>query len=105
MTIEIITISAMNIEAFAEAHGLTLQVVERRLVNRDFGAKRYYAQFMNTEISRGIFLESRPGEGDTVDEAIKSYAFNISERDLVFDAGGSCRKEIKVPRLISREEA
>jgi hypothetical protein len=99
MKIEIHSITEMSIEAFANIHGLTMEVHERN-VKADSHA-RYYAHFKGVEVkvSPGI-LGSTYGNGKTPKAAIAEYAMRISLQCIVVDAMRESRREIDVPRLI-----
>lgn len=93
---------AMSIDAFADTHGLTMEVVERprRLWqgNENF---RYYASFKYTEVSEPNVLVSAYGDGKTPEQAIRSYAREIAGRRIVVDAFRPTRREIEVPNELT----
>lgn len=99
MNVEIKAVKSGTIEEFAEAHQLTMDVVERELPERS--PMRYYAKFARCEVKNRGCLEGRFGNGSTPEEAIKNYATEISMQDLVFNAHTENRKEIKCWRLTS----
>ena len=90
-------IAVMGLEEFADQHGLTLVVKERRLP--EDSTKRFYAYFEDGELRQGGLLSGRYGSGASEEGAIQEYADCISMGNLVIDADGPGRREIVVPRL------
>lgn len=92
------SIEITSIEAFADKHGLVMEVRER---NKPVGdPSRYYAHFKSAEAREGkCFLIGLFGDGRTPEEAIAEYARTISLRTLIIDAMTEERREIEVPRL------
>lgn len=99
MNLEIKVVKSGTIEEFAEAHHLTMNIVERELP--ESSPMRYYAKFARCEVKNRGCLEGRFGNGSTPEEAIRNYATEISMQDLVFNAYTENRKEIKCWRLTS----
>lgn len=97
MNVDIKVVKSGTIEEFAEAHHMTMDVIERELP--EGSPMRYYAKFARCEVKNRGCLEGRFGNGSTPEEAIKSYATEISMQDLVFNAYTENRKEIKCWRL------
>lgn len=106
MKIETNLIPEMTIEAFADQHGLTMQVTDRGAnylkFCEEYGGEshRYLANFKNCEVSDRGCLVSSYGNGHTAAEAISAYAKKISEQHLVFDAFTNNRQEFKAPRFV-----
>jgi hypothetical protein len=97
MEIERTLLKQSTIEAFADEHGLVMDVHERRF---DLGhARRFYAAFRHAEIKDGCILRGAYGDGATEQDAIAAYAREISMKRLVIDAYRPSRREIEVPRL------
>jgi len=91
-----------SLEAFAKEHDLTMVIGER--VPKDMGARwtedsRYYAQFEDCEVKKGVCLLSEYGNGGTPEEAMANYAQEISGALLVLNAFGPNRREIQAPIL------
>ena len=91
------TIRQGTIEEFADKHGLTMQVRERRLPVGD--RNRFDAYFESCEVKEGGILISSFGNGATLEEAIANYAREISLKRLVCNAYGTDRREVDVWRL------
>jgi len=103
MKINIKEAPKMTIEELADTYNLEMEVVERG----DYGRHipRYWASFPYAEVKDGVCLLSPVGSGNTVEEAIESYAKNIQFKLLVLHAmDPDRRKEIYVPRLIIKED-
>lgn len=108
MKIERKVVERCSLTEFAEANGLTMEIVERSArERREFGRlhgvtmlPRYIASFKGAEVirTRGV-LSSDYGNGDTEEQAIADYATQISGFTLVLNAYSCKRKEIKVPEL------
>lgn len=86
-----------TLAAFAEKHGLTMEIHERTV--SDMGARwaadsRYYAHFKGCEIKDGSVLIGAHGNGATPEIAMAEYAQEISERRLVLNAGTTERVEL-----------
>lgn len=98
MKLETSYIDEMTIEQFAEAHGLTMQVLERRVPQ---GAPhRYYAHFKDADIKEGGCLVGTFGNGPSPAAAIDDYAREIALKRLVINAcDEKNRLELEVPRL------
>lgn len=92
-----------SLEAFAVAHDLTMEVVERGADMRTFVGSRYYANFVNVEVKEGNMLSSAFGNGNTPALAIAEYTRRISEKLLIVDAYKPQRREIQAPRFGSAE--
>lgn len=102
MNIEMHEKDRSTLAAFAEKHGLTMEIHER--TPRDLGARwseseRYYACFKDCEIKEGSILRGTFGNGATPDAAMAEYAEEISEQKLVFGAYTQDRTEITAPML------
>ena len=102
MSIEMHGKAHNTLAAFAEQHGLTMEIHERTPGN--MGAiwtknNRYYAYFKKCETKEGSILRGTSGNGETPDAAMAEYAEKISEKKLVFNAYGKDRREIDVPML------
>lgn len=98
MKIERHEIEETTIEAFADLHGLVMEVHERKKPVGDLS--RYYAHFKSAEAREGTCcLIGLFGNGRTPEEAIAEYASVISLRTLIIDAMTKKRREIEVPRL------
>ena len=81
---EIHRVDVVELEDFADKHGLKMVVRER--MQQPHPNAKFYACFENVEIKDGIILRSPHGNGATVEEAIKEYATEISKRHLVYRA-------------------
>lgn len=97
MKIERHEIETTSIEAFADKHGLVMEIRERKKPVGD--PARYYAYFKRAEAREGHCLIALFGNGRTPEEAIAEYAEAISLRTLVIDSMSNERREIEVPRL------
>lgn len=98
MKIERHEIETTKIEAFADKHGLVMEIHERKKEVGD--PSRYYAHFISAEAREGTCcLIGLFGNGATPEEAVKNYACEISLRTLIIDAMRETRREIEVPRL------
>ncbi len=106
MKIEINKIPESTIEDFAIASNLTMEMNERPSVGFYKNLDRWYCQFKSAVLlsEDGNFLHDVTGNGNTQEIAIADYARRISEGTLVIDAWRDSRKEIKVPRLIPKED-
>lgn len=103
MQIELYKKARSTLAAFAEEHGLVMEVHERS--PHDMGKHwtesiRYYARFKGCEVKSGNVLIGMYGNGCTPESAMKVYAQEISERRLVIDAMTEFRREIDVPLLV-----
>lgn len=96
MKITRVPLPRRSLEQFADEHGLVMKVHERTA--RDCPG-RFYAYFEHAEIKDGHMLVGAFGNGRTEDEAIQSYAKEISGRALVLNSYTVERKEIVVPIL------
>lgn len=103
MQIERQPANRMTLEAFADKHDLTMEIVERTRTDLhhsfDFGANRFYANFKNTETKEGACLCGTHGNGGTEAQAMADYAKLISGKLLVVGAFTESRREIYVPEL------
>jgi hypothetical protein len=90
----------MDIQTFAEAHGLEIEIKLRPKKYRSSERARYYASIPSAEmLGAGGVLVSKFGNGATEEEAVAAYGEAISEEVLVIDAMRPGRREIKVPIL------
>jgi hypothetical protein len=89
-----------TIEAFAEKHGLVMEIYERD--NPQLAP--LYGRFRRVEIKDGALLESAFGDGVTESAVIRDYARRISGKLIVFDAMGPNRKEIQCPVFTNKED-
>jgi hypothetical protein len=95
-------IPEMTVAEFAELHGLTMVITERRMDRwqRERGIERYIARFKKADIKRECILEGAYGNGNTEAEAIADYARKISGERLVADDDRDNRVlDVIVPRL------
>lgn len=90
-----------TLEAFADEHGLVMQITERGMDQwqRTHGLPRYVAHFKSAEVKDGAMLSATYGEGNTEEAAMDDYARLISCERLVINAWQPARREIRVPRL------
>ena len=99
MQIVYFPIEDVELETFADKHGLVMDVNEVEIR----GARVWHARFRDVEATAGAsggLLESVYGSGGTPGEAIKDYANTISERNLIYMATSkTARKAIRAPRL------
>jgi hypothetical protein len=104
MKIEHHYLDKCTIEEFADRNELIMEVHERPS-SRVRGALPFYAHFKGVELKEGDFLISASGDGYSPEEAINLYAMKISEGLLIINATHPTnRREILVPRLISRRD-
>lgn len=96
MEIERHLLPRSTIEAFAEKHGLVMEVHER---SPEPGPKRFYAHFRYTDVFEDTYLIGAYGNGASEEEAILAYAHKISGRALMVNAHESSQREIIVPVL------
>lgn len=89
----------MDLQTFAEAHGLEIEVKLRPKQFRRGSGDRFYASIPNAEVLDGSVLVGAFGNGDTEEEAIANYARRISERRIALDALRPGRRELTVPQL------
>ena len=99
MKIEKNLVKEMTIEKFAELHDLTMVINERPY---SVPTMRFYAEFKNTELMLGHGLRGASGDGATPEEAVAEYAQNISLRKIAVNAFKTYRKNIDVPRLVTK---
>lgn len=100
MEIEYNMVEESTLEEFADKNGLIMEVHEQPTGVTKY---KFYAHFKRAELIEGGFLAGNHGNGHTPEEAIEQYAIGISEGMLsVFDDGYK-RRNIKVPRLISKK--
>jgi len=90
-------LARMSIEEFAEENDLTMKVVERK--HYDHKGQRFYAVFDGAEVKGDSVLMGLYGDGETEEEAIRSYAQVISGKTIVFNAEKKYRLELDVPIL------
>jgi hypothetical protein len=85
----------ITFKAFAEQHGLVLEMHERHGVEI---AKRYYCCFEYSDTKEGeVFLSGTTGNGRTTKEALADYALRLRGRVLVLYAETKDRREIQCP--------
>lgn len=103
MKIERHYVPRSTLEAFADLHGLTMEIHERQpcdLGKRWTENSRYYAHFTGCETRENGCLVAEFGNGATPDEAMSAYAQAISGKRLVWRATSSVdRREFYVPVL------
>jgi len=89
----------MLLEEFADKHGLTMEVRERRLDGeaRTRNLARWVASFQRCEVKGEGVLIGSYGNGNTPEEAIADYASKIRGEVLVVDAMTGSRREIPCP--------
>lgn len=85
----------MTIDQFGSTHGLTMKI------NGD-STMGYTASFECVEIMEAGFLISKWGRGNTIKEAMKDYASQISNTKIAHNAYKRNRVEIDVPILTVR---
>ncbi len=91
-----------ELSAFADEHGLVLEIHERTptdVGNRWTSDMRYFAFFRGCEIKSDAVLSTGGGNGGTPNKAVRAYAENISGKLLVFNASSPNRREIVAPAL------
>ena len=96
MKVNDLTIPLTMFSAFADSHGLTMEVRERT-GDLGRGHSRYYAHFTDAETKDGGCLVGTFGNGATKDSAIADYAEELRGRLLVVGAYTSNRREIQCP--------
>lgn len=102
METEIKKAERMRISAFADLHGLRMEIVERSphwyAGGGNFEDNRWYAHFKDVEISEdNRFLVGAHGNGRTPAQAVAEYARRISGQKLIHKAYTAERKEIYAP--------
>lgn len=102
MKVESHTLPRSTIEAFADKHGLVMEIHERSPVDSQ---NRFYAHFKRVEVSDGSVLIGTYGNGATPEDAIAAYGEKIAGKLIVVDAFGSERREIAVPVIVAAIEA
>lgn len=95
-------IEEMTIDEFADIHNLTMQITERKVPYNS--SMRYSAHFESTEVKEGCCLTGVYGNGNTIREAEINYAEKIELMMIVINAMTGKRREIDVPRLITRDK-
>lgn len=92
-----------TLEAFADQHGLTMEIAERTRTDLarcfDYSKMRFYAAFKGVDVSDGCMLSNSHGNGGTEDEALQDYARQISGKKLVLGAFTAERREIYAPEI------
>lgn len=108
MKIEYITASTpcdpgvSALEAFAEKHGLVMQVFERS-ASISTPSQRFYARFEDTEVMWKGLLRGVYGEGPNPEAAINDYAARIVGSRIAVQAYTDKRREYDVPNDLSYE--
>lgn len=87
----------MEILDFEKEIGIELEVKNRGLKS---SLPIFYVSFPKSEIASKGMLIGKFGNGNTIDEALKDYADELSEETIIFNAYTSSRKEIKSPILV-----
>ena len=83
-----------ELEAFAEEHGLTLEVH----ACAPSAQHRWYAIFGNSVTKIGAYARAgTAGYGESPEDAIEDYAERIAGRILVINMDESTRREIQCP--------
>jgi hypothetical protein len=90
-----------TIEAFAEKHGLIMEICER---DHGWRLAPLFGSFIRVEVKNGSILLGAYGNGFSEGEVIRDYAKLISGKLIVFDALGPNRKEIQCPIFVEKEE-
>ena len=98
MKITVNKIKEGTLEEFADEYDLEMVVKERS--NPSDPSKKFYAKFPRCEILKRSLLIGKFGDGETVEDAIRDYAKQISEELLVKNAHTKERQEIRVWRLV-----
>ena len=81
--------------------GYELEVNERPVSAASaVGTQRFYVYFKEGEVMQGGCLIGSYGNGNTIDEALKDYAKQISCTRMAFGAYTPNRKEISFPKLV-----
>jgi hypothetical protein len=93
-------IAAKEILDLEKEIGFKLEANERPTHLQDSGLPRFYVSFKDGEVMQGGCLVSCSGNGNTVDEALKDYSKQISDKRLAFGAYTPQRKEIQFPKVI-----
>jgi len=99
MEIERHLVTPVALEAFADANALVMEVRERTPQQIRAAGHRFYARFKDAEVKDGGCLRGVYGTGDTEKEAIRNYAFQISETTLVIHANSTSRRLLRTPVL------
>ena len=86
-----------TLEEFADRYGFEMVVKER--ANPSDPNMKFYAKFPRCEILERSLLIGKCGNGETVEDAIRDYASQISGELLVKNAHTKERQEIRVWRL------
>ena len=98
MKITVNKIKEGTLEEFADSYGLEMVVKERSRPSDP--SMKFYAKFPRCEILKRSLLIGKSGNGETVEDAIKDYASQISGELLVKNAHTKERQEIRVWRLV-----
>lgn len=86
---------------FEKKIGYELVVNERTINNRSPARlSKYYVHFEKACVIDGGCLSGIYGDGNSIDEAIKNYCYEVSNSRVVFDAYTNERKEVKFPKLV-----
>ena len=96
MNIRDLTFTPTSFEAFADTHGLILELRERPCPLTSW-LPRYYASFKDVEVSELGTLVSVHGDGETPEAAIREYARRLLGQRIVLSAYTPTRREIQCP--------
>ena len=103
MKIERLAANRMTLEAFADQHGLVMEIAERTRTDLHpsfpYEPNRFYARFKDVDTKDSACLTGTHGNGGTETEAMTAYARQISGKLLVVDAFTPKRREIWAPEL------
>jgi hypothetical protein len=102
MHIEFHLVERTTIEEFADKHNLVMEIHERTpsdMGNRWSDSSQYYAHFKDCEVKDGSCLIGAFGNGTEPNIAIQNYAWEISNKMIVIDAGTENRRVLRVPYL------
>ena len=90
-----------SLEAFADAHALTMIVRERGEHSSRYG-KRFYAHFDGVEVMDRGMLVTDTGNGDTPEEAIEDYLGRLRGKRIAIRAYRPERVEVDVPNELGK---
>jgi hypothetical protein len=104
MKIERKPANRMTLEAFADKHGLTMEIGERTRLDLHHSFKyeenRFYASFKDVDVLETHVIVGAHGNGGSEDAAMQDYAEKISGKLLVFKfSDKKRRKEFYAPEL------
>jgi len=103
---KIIYLDKTDILEFEKQHNLELIIYERASSTiTKLNTSRFYCCFKGSEIKESTFLTGACGNGNTLEETIRDYCYQISGKTIVLNAmSDTNRIEIQVPELTYSRE-